>query len=159
MHAELTDRAALAEIARRRAIDLRVAEGALAEAQAAAAMIERGQNVIDAPNLERATARVETAKAALSEVKADIAALDAAELAEAQQREQERAKAREAAIGEADAALLAARMNHDKAAGERIALALPPKPDRAAYARACEKSDSALETYLAARAAREALEE
>lgn len=155
---EITDRAALVEVARRRRIDIAAAEGTLADAKTVEHMRSLGQTVAG-PDLATAEERLASARESLAEVEADIAAIDKAEADEAARVERARAQERAKAIKAAEAALLDARLAHDKAAGHRIGVAMGATPDRGEYLRACAASDEAHEAYLSALAARELLED
>lgn len=155
---EITDRAALLELARRRRLDVAAAEGTLADAKTVEHMRSLGQTVAG-PDLATAEERLASARESLAEVEDDIAAIDKAEADEAARVEGARAQERGKAIKAAEAALLDARMAHDKAAGHRIGVAMGATPDRGEYLRACAASDEAHEAYLSALAARELLED
>lgn len=155
---EISDRATLDEVARRRRLDVAAAEGTLADAKTVEHMRSLGQTVAG-PDLAAAEERLASARESLAEVEADIAAIDKAEADEAARVERARAQERAKAIKAAEAALLDARLAHDKAAGHRISIAMGATPDRAEYLRACAASDAAHEAYLSALAARELLED
>lgn len=153
---EISVRATLDEVARRRRLDVTAAEGTLADAKTVEHMRSLGQTVAG-PDLAAAEERLASARESLAEVEADIAAIDKAEADEAARVERARAQERAKAIKAAEAALLDARMAHDKAAGHRIGVAMGATPDRGEYLRACAASDEAHEAYLSALAARELL--
>jgi len=155
---EITDRAALVEVARRRRMDVAAAEGEVHDARVVDELRSLGKQVAG-PDLAKAEQDLARVREALAEVEADIAAIDKAAADEVARVERERAQERARAIKAAEAALLDARMAHDKAAGQRISVAMGATPDRAEYLRACAASDEAHEAYLSALAARELLED